>query len=447
MSSPVVGLIMGVIFGASLVLTGLTDPDKIIGALRLKDFYAIRTVAFFVLVAMFGTWILGLFGAANLNVEPAVILTLLIGGALLGIGLGLTGFGPATGLASAASGRIDALVTVIGMIFGAHVYILIYPSIVMQIEKMYNYGSVTLPQITGVSATIWVVSIFVVGSLVLLITRSMQPRFDEGGIGAIDLSIKPGGPQTAKIAFGEPPEFADAMGTKPVTEETGLYIRSDCLKAAYVFRRWKNLLFIVLLLCLLLNQASFWLISTGQVKIAENPKITTPIVSSTDNIQAGQAAAPAEKSKSPSPWLFGLNVTFEHLTSIIRTTAIILVLASAFYALIMYFGMGVSFKGRLGGIGHICGAFYISLIMFVLIMPWQNFFGQVALGATYTPQELVKWYMTDVSGTFGMALFYLRFTGYWALVLLLLLLAQLRSIRWARAIRYRFGSRSMSYKS
>jgi hypothetical protein len=34
----------------------------------------------------------------------------------------------------------------------------------------------------------------------------------------------------------------------------------------------------------------------------------------------------------------------------------------------------------------------------------------------------------------GMVLFYLRFTGYWALVMLLLLLAQLRSYRWARAI-------------
>jgi hypothetical protein len=431
MSSPVVGLIMGIIFGASLVLTSLTDPDKIIGALRLKDFYAIRTVAVFVLIAMLGTWILGLVGAANLNIEPAVILTLLIGGALLGIGLGLTGFGPATGLASAASGRIDALVTVIGMIFGAHVYILIYPSIVVQLEKMYKYGSVTLPQITGVSAAIWVVSIFVVGSLVLLITRSMQPRFDEGGIGAIDLGIKP--------------EFADSMGTKSVAEETGLYIRADCLKAAYVFRRWKNLLFIVLLICLLLNQASFWLISTGQVEMTKNPNTVAPVVLGADSTQTGQGAAPAEKS--PSPWLFGLDVTFENLTSIIRVTSIVLVLASAFYALIMYFGMGVSFKGRLGGVSHICGAFYMSLIMFVLIMPWQNFFGPVALGATYTPQELVKWCTTDVSGTFGMALFYLRFTGYWALVLLLLLLAQLRSIRWARAVRHRFATLATSYES
>ena len=35
MSTPIVGLIMGVIFGTSLVLTGLTNPDKIIGTLRL----------------------------------------------------------------------------------------------------------------------------------------------------------------------------------------------------------------------------------------------------------------------------------------------------------------------------------------------------------------------------------------------------------------------------
>jgi hypothetical protein len=419
MSSPIVGLIMGVIFGASLVLAGLTDPDKIIGALRLKDFYAIRTVAVSVLVAMLGTWILGLLGAANLDVEPAAILILLIGGALIGAGLGLTGFSPGTGLASAASGRIDALVTVVGMIFGAHLYVLIYPSIVVQLEKMYNYGSVTLPQITGSSATIWVVPIFAVGSLVLLITRSMQPRFELRRAGPIDLAIQP--------------EFADSPGTKTVTQQAASYVRADCLKAAYVFRRWKNLLFIVLLVCLLLNQASFWLISRGQVEIPENTNGAASIASTAEGAGAVRAAVPAEKS--PSQRLFGLDVTFGQLTSIIRVTGIILVLASAFYALIMYFGMGVSFKGRLGGIGHICGAFYMALIMFVLIMPWQNFFGPVALGVAYTPQELVKWYTSNMSDTPGMVLFYLRFTGYWALVLLLLLLAQLRSLRWARAVR------------
>ena len=402
MSNPIVGLIMGVIFGASLVLTGLTNPDKIIGALRLKDFYAIRTVAVFLLVGMLGTWILDLFGTAHFDVKPAVILPVLIGGALLGTGLGLTGFGPATGLASAASGRIDAVITVIGMIFGAHVYILIYPSIVMPLERIFNFGSVTLPQITGASAAFWVVPIFAAGSLVLLITRSREPRDDEQRIKAGD--------------FGMNEKFPDRLSPKPIPREKGLYLKSDCLKAACVFRRWKNLLFIVILLCLLLNQASFWLVSTGQVEITENPNI----------------AAPAEGSHNPL--LFGYNVTFEHLTTVLSITNIILVFTSMLYGFIMYFSLGVSFKGRLGGLAHICGALYMALIIFVLLVPWQKFFGAIALGATFTPDELVSWCTTDISDTFGLVLFYLRFTGYWALVLLLLLLAQLRSFRWARVI-------------
>ncbi|MFC1793220.1 DUF6691 family protein [Planctomycetota bacterium] len=402
MSTPIVGLIMGVIFGASLVLTGLTNPDKIIGALRLKDFYAIRTVAVFLLVGMLGTFILDLFGAANFSIKPAVILPVLIGGAILGTGFGLTGFSPATGLASAASGRIDALVTVIGMIFGAHVYILIYPSIVVPLERILNFGSVTLPEITGASAASWVVPIFAAGSLALFFTRNMEPRDDEQRIKAGDLGMNE--------------EFPGPLGPKPIPRQKGLYLKSDCLKAASVFRRWKNLLFMVMLLCLLLNQASFWLVSTGRIEITENTNTEVP----------------AEESSNPE--LFGYDVTFEHLTSVMRITSIVLVLTSMLYCLIMYFGLGISFKGGLGGLGHICGALFMSLIIFVLLVPWQNFFDSIAMGATFTPNELVSWCTTDISDTLGMALFYLRFTGYWTLVLLLLLLAQLRSFRWAKAI-------------
>ena len=412
MTSPIVGVIMGVILGASLVLTGLTNPDKIIGALRFKDYYATRMVVVSVLVAMLGTWILSIFGIANLNIEPAVILPVLIGGACLGIGLGLTGFCPATGLASAASGRIDALITVLGMILGAHVYILIYPSVIVPLEKIFNFGSVTLPQITGTPAKMWVVPIVVVGSLTLLITKSMKPRIGTGDLGAKE-------------------RFPDTLGRGIIAGEEGLNLRSDCLKAAFVYRRWKNLLFLVMLLCLLLNQASFWLVTTGQVDITQYTKADTPSVMSNDSMQSDRAASPAEKS--PAIGLFGFDLTFKLLATILRVTSIVLILTSAFYALIMSFGMSVTFKGKLAGLGYICGALFMAVTVFIMVMPWQNFFGPIVIGATYTPQELIKWCTTDISNTFIMVLFYLRFTGYWALVLLLLLFAQLRSFRWIRA--------------
>lgn len=175
MSPQATGFIIGAFFGAFLYLGGLADPDKIVGTLRLKDFHALRTIAVFVLVGILGTWILEMGGIAHLNVKPAAMVPVLLGGALLGIGFGLTGYCPGTGLACAASGRIDALVTVIGMLVGALVFILIYPTVALPLEQIMNYGKVRLPEITGMSKTIWVLVLVGGGTLALVLTRDKRP--------------------------------------------------------------------------------------------------------------------------------------------------------------------------------------------------------------------------------------------------------------------------------
>ncbi len=171
MSSETIGFIIGSLFGAALFLGGLADPDKIIGTLRLKDYHAMRTIAVFVLVGMLGTWILEIAGVAHFSVKPAAMVAIAIGGALLGIGFGLTGYCPGTGLACAASGRLDALVTVAGMLLGAWVFILIYAGIVQPIDAIANFKKVTLPEISGIARGFWVVPIFVGGIVALVLTR------------------------------------------------------------------------------------------------------------------------------------------------------------------------------------------------------------------------------------------------------------------------------------
>jgi uncharacterized membrane protein YedE/YeeE len=170
----IAGFVVGVLFGAALYVGGLADPDKIIGTLRLKDFHAMRTIAVFVLVGMLGTWILQLTGQAHLSIKPAAMVSVLVGGAALGIGFGMTGYCPGTGLACAAAGRIDALITVAGMFVGALVYILIYPAIVAPMDKIANYGKVTLPEMTQTNAAIWVVPIVVVGTVALILTAKKK---------------------------------------------------------------------------------------------------------------------------------------------------------------------------------------------------------------------------------------------------------------------------------
>ena len=171
MSPQLTGILIGFLFGVGLVLSGLANPDKIVGMLRLKDFHAMRTMAVFVLVGMLGTWILALVGAAHFDVKPAAMVSVLLGGALLGIGFGLVGYCPGTGLACAAAGHLDALVSVAGMLSGALVYIFIYPDVAQPLAKVANYGKVTLPEVTGIPSTVWVLVFVGVGAVLLVLTR------------------------------------------------------------------------------------------------------------------------------------------------------------------------------------------------------------------------------------------------------------------------------------
>jgi len=131
---------------------------------------------------------------------------------------------------------------------------------------------------------------------------------------------------------------------------------------------------------------------------------------------------------------FFAGMSFEQLTLAIRLLNAVLVLTATLYCLTLLFGLKVSMHGRLGGINHISRAFFLSLLMLVLLLPWQRIFGGVVTGAIYTPGELQEWFSARTDDIFDTVLYYLRFSGYGVLVFLLLLLSQLRSLRWAKAI-------------
>ena len=215
---------------------------------------------------------------------------------------------------------------------------------------------------------------------------------------------------------------------------------TDCLEAIGVFRGWKNFLFIIVVLCLLLLQICFWVVNTGYIPAKEFPCNEAAGGDLGRNVQddvnepAKKAAAeqnePAGAEMEDS--LFG--ITFKHLAVAIRIVNAILVLTGTLYCLTILLALKISLVGRLGGINHICRAFFLSLIMLFLLLPWQRVFGDVVLGAIYTPGELVEWCSAETSSILGIILRYLRFTGYWLVILLLLIFSQFRSGRWTKTI-------------
>lgn len=246
------------------------------------------------------------------------------------------------------------------------------------------------------------------------------------------------------------------------TGPSNLVDTTDCLEAIGVFKGWKNLLFAVVVLCVVLLQASFWLVDVGYVKVDEEVKSNAvvsveaakdsneslkPIVLLPDGTSdtAKQATTKADESakteskRGKIKFVLPVKITFSQLSWSIRLLNFVLIPVAALYCLTLLFCLKVSMIGRLGGINHIARAFFLSLTMLVFLLPWQRFFDGMAVGAMYSPDELLTFHTcTSISGAscdiFAAALYYLRFVGYGALILLLLILAQFRSTRWAGAI-------------
>jgi len=262
-------------------------------------------------------------------------------------------------------------------------------------------------------------------------------------------------------------QIGDSKMNQSQAGKDDLLDTTDCLEAIGVFRGWKNFLFIIVVGCLLLQQVLFWAVNIGWVRTAakaETPvgqalpaamneptgPTDTPELPPTPRIELpedmneiSKAAALvagdpnlAAPEKTPKKTKLLRAWDFEYAAWLIRILNFVLIIAGTLYCLTMLFSLKVSLLGRLGGINHICRAFFLSLVFLVLMLPWQEFFGPVVRGEIFTADELLKltnWYEGCQDGFFVGVLYYLRFTGYWLLVMLVLFFSFFRSNRWSQA--------------
>jgi len=201
---------------------------------------------------------------------------------------------------------------------------------------------------------------------------------------------------------------------------------SDSLEAVGVFRAWKSIFFVIVLICLVLIQAAFWVVDMRLVKTpADVPPAT-----------AGATVAPAEAQAADEGPVGGFlgKFDFELLARVTGVANGILIVSGILFALTVFFCLMVSLVGRLGGINHIARAFILSLIMAALIIPWQRLFGSNVVGVAYGAEELVHWFDAKAEGLPNVIFYYLRFCGLWLVVLLLLIMTQVRSSRWSKSI-------------
>lgn len=154
-------VLLGIFFGLFLERGGLANPRRLTGVFYLTDFAVPKVMFSAILVASLGLYLLADLGLIDLKrvwIVPTYFWPQLVGGAVFGVGFVMSGYCPGTAVAGLASGRLDALVTLVGIGVGSLIFAVLFPVI----EPFYNaspMGTITLPDYLKVNH--WIVLLFV----------------------------------------------------------------------------------------------------------------------------------------------------------------------------------------------------------------------------------------------------------------------------------------------
>jgi len=123
--------LVGLLFGLGLILSGMTDPGKVLGFLDISGMWdpslalvmaGAIAVGFFAFAIAKKRTVNFLGGALHLPKSNQIDKPLVIGATLFGAGWGLAGFCPGPGLVSLASGQIKGAMFVVFMLLGMQLF-------------------------------------------------------------------------------------------------------------------------------------------------------------------------------------------------------------------------------------------------------------------------------------------------------------------------------------
>ncbi|HSM92570.1 MAG TPA: YeeE/YedE thiosulfate transporter family protein [Anaeromyxobacteraceae bacterium] len=141
---------VGIAFGFVLERSGFGSSRKLVGQFYGTDMTVLKVMFTAIVTAMLGMVILsgaGVFdmSAAQFN-YPTFLWPMVFGGLLLGVGFITSGWCPGTSLVGVASGKLDGVATVGGVILGGLLYAEVEPKL-GAFPNSGKLGTFTLPQL------------------------------------------------------------------------------------------------------------------------------------------------------------------------------------------------------------------------------------------------------------------------------------------------------------
>jgi uncharacterized membrane protein YedE/YeeE len=177
--SLLLALLLGIGFGFALERAGFGSARKLTSQFYLDDLAVFKVMFTAIVTAMVGTSALAWAGVLDLSLValvPTYWIAQVAGGLLLGVGFVVGGYCPGTGVAAAATGRLDGLVTLLGILAGCAGFAFAYPAL----QSLYLAGEIgeqTLPEFFGVPRGVVVVAVVAMALAGFSAAHAIERRF------------------------------------------------------------------------------------------------------------------------------------------------------------------------------------------------------------------------------------------------------------------------------
>jgi uncharacterized membrane protein YedE/YeeE len=171
-------LAIGIAFGWALERAGLGSARKLVGQFYLTDLTVFKVMFSAIVTAMLGVfWLgrLGLLDVSRLYVPETFVVPQIAGGLVFGLGFALAGLCPGTSCVSAATGRGDGLMVVLGMFTGVLVTGLAFGSL-QRFHALTPRGTQILPDVLDAPYGLVVLAVVVIALGGFVVAERVERR-------------------------------------------------------------------------------------------------------------------------------------------------------------------------------------------------------------------------------------------------------------------------------
>jgi rhodanese-related sulfurtransferase/uncharacterized membrane protein YedE/YeeE len=179
--SYVVYAIIGIAFGMTLESAGFGNSKLLAAQFYFKDMRVFKVMFTAIIVAMTLIFLSSALGVLDYNliwVPPTYLWPGIVGGLIMGVGFIIGGFCPGTSLVGMATGKLDAIAFVFGVLFGIYLFGETVGSFATFFDSS-DMGRFTLPELFNASYGLVVICIVVVALLLFVIAEKVEAMVND----------------------------------------------------------------------------------------------------------------------------------------------------------------------------------------------------------------------------------------------------------------------------